>query len=191
MSGANSQRGRRAILGAVGASPLIAQSDASAGVPPRGVLPPGRALGVPPNQIPAPPRPRLNLVLGEEVADGWHAAQLVQDRVNFDYYVQSITVRGPFRITRPWRGSPDLATLMPDLSVVSRTLAITWDWIAEPGGSLILPVFVKRTRTLWFRRSRPVKVRLVVKDMTIKGTVVSVKLNSNRIRWTRRVPWAT
>ncbi|HEY1930580.1 MAG TPA: hypothetical protein VGG99_01075 [Acetobacteraceae bacterium] len=173
---------------AIGASPLLAQNHAPPGGAP-GALPPGRVIGRPQFVAP-PPLPRLSLVVEEEVADGWHAARLVQDRPSLDYYVQSVTVRGPFRVAHPWRGGADLTTLAPDFHTASRTHAINWDWIAEPDGSLVLPLFIKRTRLLWLRWPRPVKARLVVRDMTIKGTVTNVKLASNRIRWTRRVPWA-
>lgn len=174
---------------AIGPSPLLAQNRATAGMPP-GAMPAAVALGRPPQQIPAAPLPRLSLVLEDEVADGWHAARLIQDRPSLDYYVQAVTIRGPFRVTRPWRGGMVLAAPTPDLSAITRTLAINWTWDTAPDGSLILPLFIKRMGRLWLRRSRPVKARVAMRDMTIKGTVVNVKLSSNKIRWTRRVPWA-
>lgn len=189
MAGTNSQQGKRVMPDAVGASPLIAQAHAPVGMPP-GTLPPGRVLGRLPQQAAPPPLPKFSLVIDEEIGDGWHIARLVQERPNFDYYVQSMTIRGPFRITRPWRGAAEFGGLMPDLSAVARTQAINWDWTTEPEGPLILPLFIKRVRMFGLRRSRPANLRLVVRDMTIKATVTKVRLVSNTIRWTRRVPWA-
>jgi len=141
---------------------------------------------------PPPERPTLALMLGDEVGDGWHAARLIQDRPNLDYYVQSITLQGPFRVTRPWRGIERDASiaLAPDVAAASRTLSINWSWEPDPDGHLFLPIFIKRTGVIWLRQRRSVPARLVLKDMTIKGSVIRLKVRSNGIRWTRRAAWA-
>jgi hypothetical protein len=136
-----------------------------------------------------PEVPEFAVIVSDISNDGWHVAMVVGESANPDYYVRAVTVRWPFLIARPARSNrsndkpiePD--SLSPTGTTPARKLVVNWPWTMVEDNVSQLRFLVKRAAPISFRASRPVKVRLTLKESVWPRRRVVVKMKSNPVIW--------
>jgi len=136
-----------------------------------------------------PEVPEFAVIVSDAANDGWHVAMVIGESSNPDYYVRAVTVRWPFLIARPARSNrssdkpiePDF--LSPTGTTPARKLVVNWPWTTVEGNVSQLRFLVKRAVPISIRASRPVKVRLTLKESAYPRRRIVVKMKSNSVIW--------